>query len=232
MRRLAGLSLAALLVSTTASAQIVQSVHLGGGMFFPRGFDSRNAADTLVRDLIVEPVLTFNVDWFRSGEFFGEYGLQLGKHLEAGVGVSFYRSTDIFSHYLNPPNGQSAGQVLHLRLMPVMAVVRYFPFGNLHTVQPFIGGGLGVCLWKYSETGSFIDTSDNSSFAADFVAQGRARAHAVLFGIRIPVESHAFNFEWRYQSGLGKTGGARAGFLGDKIDLGGGSLMIGFVGRF
>jgi len=52
---IAALSIVALLVAAPASAQIVQSVQIGGGMFFPRGFDSRNDADTLVADLTIDP---------------------------------------------------------------------------------------------------------------------------------------------------------------------------------
>jgi hypothetical protein len=231
-RTIACLSIVALLIAAPAYAQIVQSVHLGGGMFFPRGFDSRNDADTLVADLTIDPTLAFDVDWFKSGQFFGEWNLQTGNHLEFGAGVSFYRSTDIFSHYRFPVDGLLAGQILRLRIMPVTAVVRFFPFGNVHTVQPFVGAGLSMFWWNYSESGSFIDTSDNSVFSAEFRAHGNAAGHVALFGVRVPVGNHAFNFEWRYQSGLGKTGGLAAGFLGDRIDLGGGTIMIGFVGRF
>jgi hypothetical protein len=230
--RTAGISVAALLLATNASAQIVQSVHLGAGMFFPRGFDSRNAADVLVADLTIEPVLDFDVAWFRSIQYFGEWNVETGNHLEFGVGASFYRVTDVFSHYRFPPNGQTAGQILRLRIVPIMAVVRFFLFGTPQIVRPFIGGGVGVFLWSYGESGSFIDTRDNSSFTADFAARGTTAASAALFGVRIPVQNQAFNIEWRYQFGVGKTGGLNAGFLGDKIDLSGGTIMFGFVGRF
>jgi outer membrane protein W len=229
---IAALSIVALLVAAPASAQIVQSVQIGGGMFFPRGFDSRNDADTLVADLTIDPTLAFDVDWFRNYQIFGEWNLQTGNHLEFSVGVGFYRSTDIFSHYRFPVDGLLAGQVLRLRIIPVTAVVRFFPFGSVHTVQPFVGAGLGMFSWTYSESGAFLDPSDNTVFSDEFRAHGDTAGHVALFGVRVPAGTHAFNFEWRYQSGLGKTGGLAAGFLGDRIDLGGGTIMIGFVGRF
>lgn len=229
---IARVSIAVLFITAPASAQIAQSVHLGGGMFFPRGFDSRDAGDTIAADLIDDPELDFRVAWFKSGQFFGEWNLQAGNRLEFGVGAGFYRSTDVFSHYRFPPNGQTAGQILRLRIMPVMAVVRFFPFGDPRMVQPFVGGGVGVSWWNYSESGSFIDTRDNSSFSTEFVTHGTATTRAALFGVRIPVQSAAFNIEWRYQFGVGKTGGLHAGFLGETIDLGGGTIMFGVVARF
>jgi hypothetical protein len=43
---------------------------------------------------------------------------------------------------------------------------------------------------------------------------------------------YALNFEGRYQWLVGNTGGFDAGFLGDKIDLGGWGLNASFLIRF
>jgi hypothetical protein len=43
---------------------------------------------------------------------------------------------------------------------------------------------------------------------------------------------YALNVEGRYQWASGNTGGISAGFLGDKIDLSGGSLLFTFLIRY
>ena len=44
-------AVSALLIASTASAQLVQSVNFGAGLFFPRGHDSRVSSDVLVANL-------------------------------------------------------------------------------------------------------------------------------------------------------------------------------------
>src|SRR6478752_5584888 len=76
--RTAGLGLAAVLIAVPASAQIVQSAHFGIGAFYPRGFDSRDANDTLVADLTTAEPLAFDIGQFTSVTFFGEWIVELG----------------------------------------------------------------------------------------------------------------------------------------------------------
>ena len=45
--RVSGLLLAAALLAAPASAQVVQSLHLSGGLFVPRGYDARASGDVL-----------------------------------------------------------------------------------------------------------------------------------------------------------------------------------------
>src|SRR5215467_2648103 len=82
--RTAGLGLAAMLIAVPASAQIVQSAHFGIGAFYPRGFDSRDANDTLVADLTTAEPLAFDIGQFTSVTFFGEWIVELGPHISVG----------------------------------------------------------------------------------------------------------------------------------------------------
>src|SRR5437868_4687468 len=51
LARLGGLMLVfALAAAAPASAQIVQALHINGGVFMPRGYDGRAAGDVLVED--------------------------------------------------------------------------------------------------------------------------------------------------------------------------------------
>ena len=230
-----GLWLAAALVAAPASAQIVQSVHVGFGGFFPRGFDSRDPADTLVADLSAAEPLDFQISQFKAAQIFGEWCVQFGSHIEFGAGVGYY-SDHVPSVYKNLVNsdGSEIRQDLRLRIVPVTGVVRFLPFGTASTVQPYLGVGVGALRFRYSESGQFVDTTDNSVFTDRFIATGTSTGPVVLGGLRMPVggDIYALTMEWRYQFGVGNTGGLPAGFLGDKIDLGGGNFNLGFLVRF
>jgi len=45
-----------------------------------------------------------------------------------------------------------------LRVIPFSATVRFLPMGrnNGHRLQPYIGAGVGVFSWRYSESGQFL----------------------------------------------------------------------------
>jgi hypothetical protein len=232
---IAGWWIAATIVAAPASAQIVHRLQLGAGVFFPRGFDSRDPADTIAEDLTTEEPLKFNIGAFRSGQLFAEWDMQVRGRLEFGLGVGFY-STEVQSTYLNLVNkgGGEIQQNLRFRIIPITAVVRLMPFGGTDTLQPYVGGGVSALKWRYSEAGQFVNTSDNSTFIGAFVAQGTSVGPVFLTGVRLPIYggTSALSLEWRYQYGVGNTGGPPAGFLGQKIDLGGGNINFGFLGRF
>lgn len=231
---IAGAWLVATLMAVPASAQIVQSLHVGFGGFFPRGFDIRTPGDTLVADLSDAEPLAFQIGRFRSGQAFGEWNVQFGKHIELGGGVSYY-SDHVPSVYANKINadGSEIEQSLGLRMVPVTGVVRFLPWGTPRTAQPYVGVGVSAIRWRYAESGQFLNP-DDSIYTDRFIATGTSVGPVALIGLRAPVggDIYALTMEWRYQFAKGNTGGLAAGFLGDKIDLGGGSLNFGFLVRF
>ena len=63
MRTLVRFSLALLMVglASPASAQVIHSLQIGGGLFFPKGFDGRTSGDVLVANLtgdVLDPGVT------------------------------------------------------------------------------------------------------------------------------------------------------------------------------
>jgi hypothetical protein len=87
-------------------------------------------------------------------------------------------------------------------------------------VQPYIGAGVGVFNYRYSETGDFV-SSDNVTIINDsFVGSGTATGPLIVGGVRVPVGTWGVGGELRYQSATG-TLPADQGFAGTKIDLGG-----------
>jgi hypothetical protein len=236
--RVATLAIAALAWAAPASAQIVQSINVGFGAFFPRGFDSRVRGDVLVEDLTTFDPLLFDIGEFKAGQFFGEWNIQFNRHFEVGTGLGYYSETvpSIYRDTVNElPNGVRVEipQDLRLRMSPLSAVLRVVA-GREGGIQPYVGGGVAALFWQYSEIGDFVDTTEGTVFSDRYVASGTAPAGLFIMGVRWPIggDIYGLTTEWRYQFASGNTGGPAAGFLNDKIDLSGGQLNFGFTVRF
>ena len=228
----------------SASAQVVQSLHLGGGFFSPKGFDSRAEGDVLVRDAFGEflpfypdlsDALVFDVSDFRGGQVFGEWNVAFGNHVEVGAGVGFYRRSVPTVYFdLVDEFGGEIEQTLRLQVVPLTAVVRFLPFGRAGDLQPYVGAGVGLFNFRYSEFGRFVDPDTLDIYEDRFTTTGSAPGAVVLGGLRIPLggDIYGLTLEGRYHIATGDTGGIDAGFLDEKIDLGGGQFNIGFLVRF
>jgi hypothetical protein len=212
----------ALGVTATASAQ---SFTINLGYFVLKGPDARSVDDVLVADLGLngqnDLPLFFEVKDFNGGWINGEFFAPIGDFLEAGGGIGFYRRT-VPSVYdrLTFPNGDEIAQDLRLRIAPVTAAVKLLPLGRTAVVQPYVGAGLGLFIWRYSEIGDFID-QDGTVFSARYLGTGTAAGPIAVFGIRFPVgDRFMTGGEARWQKAEG-TLPADQDFLAPKIDLGG-----------
>jgi hypothetical protein len=238
------LFVASLFMVTPASAQVVQSLQVGIGFFGPKGFDSRVDGDVLVRDAFGEELpafpglsdaLAFDMSDFRGGQLFGEWNFAFGNHVEVGAGVGFYRRSVPTVYFdLVDEFGDEIEQELRLQVVPVTAVVRFLPFGRAGDVQPYVGAGVGMFNFRYSEIGRFVDPETLDIFEDRFTASGASPGGVVLGGLRIPLggDIYGLTLEGRYLFATGDTGGIDAGFLDEKIDLGGGQFNVGFLVRF
>jgi hypothetical protein len=200
----------------TASAQ--QSVNFFVGAFVPRGFDARDRNDVLLRN----DFLVFDMKDFRGVTAGAEYLVGLGDFFDAGLGVGIYSRTvpTIYADFTHP-GGAEIEQDLKLRIVPITATFRYLPIGHHDAIVPYIGGGVGIYRWHYTETGEFLDLNDRI-FSDTFVANGTTVGPVVLGGVRVPIGSRGsgLGFEVRYQGGKGDLP-SNQGFAGTKIDLGG-----------
>ncbi len=225
---IAGAFVLAMSVTANASAQMVHSVGLGAGLFAPRGLDARDANDVLVENL---NTLAFDIKDLRGAEVFGEWMVGFSDRVELGFGAAYYSRTapSVYADFVNSDQSEIE-QDLRLRIIPLSAVVRFLPFGRPGQTQVFLGGGVSVLRWKYSETGEFIDFFDNYAVFRDrYVATGTAVAPVVLGGVRMPIggDIYSLNAELRYQFGTGDLG-VDSGFLTDTIDLSGLHFTVGF----
>ena len=236
--RISGLLLATVLLAAPASAQIVQSLHIGVGAFLPKGEDARDPKDVLNENL---NSLAFKIGDFNSGHVFGEWLVAFGNHVEIGAGVGFHANgaPSYYRDYEDGRDGSDIEQDLHLRVVPVTGLVRFLG-GRPGTFQPYFGVGVSALNFRYTESGEFIDFAELTStgafviFRNRYTATGTAVGPVVMAGFRAPINGdiYGLTFEWRYQGGVGNTGGLPAGFLADKIDLGGNHINFGFLVRF
>jgi hypothetical protein len=204
------------LAPTTSYAQ--QSLNLYVGGFVPRGEDSRTNGDVLVKNL---SFLTFNLKDFNTGAFGGEWEFPLNQFVDAtlGLGLSTRTVPSVYTDFVNNDRSEIE-QSLKLRIVPFTATVRFLPLGHHGPVEPYVGAGVGVFSWRYSETGQFIDFSDGSIFRDRFVGSGATAGPVILGGLNFPIGSWGLGGEIRYQSAQGELP-TNQFFAGDKIDLGG-----------
>ena len=217
MRRilLAFAIVAVVMTPSIASAQ--QSLNFSIGGFVPRGEDGRANTDVLVNN---RDFLAFNIKDFNGAVFGAEWLAGLGDRFEAGLGAGYYARTvpAVYLDFVNA-NGTEIEQDIKLRVVPFTATVRFLPMGHHNGIEPYIGGGVGLLAWRYSETGQFLAT-DSSIFRDSFVTKGSAAGPLILGGIRVPVGSMGIGFEVRHQSAEGKIPSDQD-FAGTTIDLGG-----------
>ena len=216
-----------------ASAQQSLNLYLGG--FVPTPVDARGTItngvsdDVLVRD---QDFLAYRFGRFTAPTIGGEWLIGLSDKFDAGLGIGFYQRTvpAVDANFVNA-NGTDVVSNLKLRIVPFTATFRFLPLGHNAPIQPYVGVGAGVFVWRYSESGQFVDSTDNSIFSGTFVGSGSKVGPVVLGGIRAPVGSTAVGFEVRYQAAKASLPASQE-FAGSTIDLGGLNYLFTFNIRF
>jgi hypothetical protein len=227
---LAAVVMVGLFNANTASAQ--QTLNFSLGYFGVRGEDARVDGDALVvnRDLYL-----FDFSDFNSVAFGAEWLAPLGDFVEVGAGIGFSnRSVDTIYEDLVRPDGSEIEQALKLRIVPITGSIRLLPLGRNNAFQPYVGGGIGIYNWRYSETGEFVDLRPGFGqeiFRDSYVATGTSVGPVAVFGARFLAGSNmTIGGEVRYQKAEGDLD--ENDFLGPKIDLGGFHYVATFGIRF
>jgi outer membrane protein W len=209
------------------------SVMFNVGYVFVSGEGARGADDTLV---INREFLAFDIKDFNGATFGAAWLYGLGNRLEAGVGIDLNRrNVSSVYHNVRHSSGAEVAQDLKLRMVPMTATVRYLPMGRGGSIEPYIGAGVALINWEYSETGEFVDfgVAPAEIFRSRYVASGNAVGPVVVGGLRAPVTSFwILGAEIRYQRAKGDTDAASTGLLGNRLGLGGWSTTIAFGVRF
>lgn len=221
-----GLLVVGVVHSPAASAQ--QRLNFYVGEFFPRGELSRVPDDVLVNNL---DFLVFDIKDFKAPTFGAEYLAGIGNFFEAGLGVGYQSKAvpSVYANFINS-NGNEIEQELKLRVVPVTATIRYVPLG-VNSITPYIGAGVGIFNWRYTESGEFLATdatifrcpspaTATSPGCDAFVGHGSVAGPVILGGVRIPLGNWGIGGEVRYQKAKADLPVDQE-FAGSKIDLGG-----------
>ena len=221
---------AGFIATPAASAQ--QSVNLWVGGFAPTGIDARHSGDVLVAD---KSVFLYDFGRFTGATVGGEWLVALGDHFEAGAGLGYYQKTvPAIDCCFVDPSGFNVAANFKLRVVPFSATFRALAFGHNAPVQPYIGGGVGVYGWRYSEIGDFVLANGVISRGEVNTGSGSAVGPILLGGVRFPIGPTAPGFEIRWQHAHADLPGTGNGdpFLGTDIDLGGFNYLFTFNIRF
>ena len=204
-----------------------QTFNVSVGYFTVRGQDARVTGDVLNAN---RNFLTFDIKDFSSASIGGEWLIPVGRYIEAGAGLTFTRRTvpTVYTKFVNANNSE-IDQDLRLRMVPVAFTFRVLPLGQDVGFQPYLGGGLGVINWRYSESGQFLDPRDRSIFNNSYAASGTETGPVAMGGIRFAGDRLASGFEIRYQAAEADL---PPPFAGTKIDLGGWSYLFTVGMRF
>jgi hypothetical protein len=208
------------------------------GYFVLRSEDGRAAGDALNANRCIdvtfecEPLL-FEVSDFNGGSIGAEWLYGIGNYLEVGAGIGFsQRTVPSVYEFLEAEDGSEIEQDLKLRMVPLTATIRFVPTGRRSSIQPYIGAGIGLIAWRYSEVGSFVDVFTSDIFNASFVDSGTEVVPIILGGIKAPVgDVFTIGGEVRWQRGDAELD-ENVDFVGDRIDLGGVTYQAVFHFRF
>jgi outer membrane protein W len=230
MRRFVSLSAGALVVGLLATpiASAQQSVNFYVGAFSLRAEDARDRNDVLLNNL---NFLGFNIKDFNGPTIGGEWLVAFADNFEGGLGIGFQTRTvpTVYLNFVNT-NGSEIEQDLKLRVVPFTATVRFLPLGHHNGIEPYLGAGVGVFNYRYTESGQFLAT-DRTIFRDTFVGSGTATGPVILGGVRVPVGNWGIGGEIRYQSAKGDLP-TDQDFSGTKIDLGGFNYLFTVHVRF
>src|SRR5581483_11668468 len=120
--------------------------------------------------------------------------------LEGGLGIGFYsRSVPTLYAFQTFQDGSDINNELKLRIVPFTATARFLPLGHHSGIVPYIGGGVGVFAWHYSESGQFVD-ANNNIFRNTYTGSGSAAGPVILGGARLALGQIEPAFEVRWQS--------------------------------
>ena len=218
-----------------------QTINFTIGGFFPRGEESRVDGDVLVVNCDRVggecSFLDFDTEGFSGVTFGGEYLFPIGNYIEAGAGLSWYKKS-VPSRYAqlvaDDPNTpeieeEDIRQDLKLQIVPLAFTVRVLPLGQTNPIQPYVGAGLGVFLWKYDESGEFVD-GNNDVFRDTFEDSGSKVGPVILAGVRFAADSFTVGGEFRWQRGDAELDPEQ--FFAPSVDLGGYTLQATFGLRF
>ncbi len=228
MLKLAG-ALAILMCALATPAHAQQTLNFSFGGVIPFGENERIENDVLIAN---GGFLRFDLRDFAGGTVGVEWLVPVGPVVEFGAGVAVYRRTvpTVYRDFI-ASDGSEIDQSLRLRMAPITLSIRIVPTGQNSPVQPYLGVGLAIVSWRYSEFGDFIDfgTASRVVRPGTFVLSGTEVAPVVLGGVRFGSGALSAGAEVRYQRA---STDLDSRFAAPRLDLGAWTVQGTFGIRF
>jgi opacity protein-like surface antigen len=118
-----------------------------------------------------------------------------------------------------------------MQQIPITGTLRLIMTGRHAAVQPYVGAGVAVVPWEYSEAGDFVDQNLNV-FNWTYKDSGTAVGAVVFGGLRVKVSrTVALGTEFRYQM-VDAPLDPNVGFQGTRLDLSGLTYQASVIFRF
>ncbi len=217
------------LASVSPALAQQQTVNFTIGGFMARSAESRVPGDVLNEN---HTFLVFDLDEFNTVTTGAEWLFPIGGFVEGGAGVSFTGSTvpTVYDCCVDN-NGREIEQELRLRRIPIDLTLRVTPLGPRSPVQVYVGGGLSLISWRYTESGDFIDFNNfGEVFSDEFTASGTEAGAVFVGGARFQGRKATAGFEVKYHKADADFDADDDEFAGSRIDLGGWSYQatVGF----
>ena len=214
------------LVLACSSSALAQDAVVGAniGGFLVKAEESRASDDVLRQNL---SFLDFDLADFNGVSVGGDFAVSLGSFVEVGAGLNYYQRSvpTVYSRFVDE-DGTEIESDMKLRNIPISFTAKVFPLTRDGGFQPYIGGGVQINRWRYTEVGEFLDFSNGEIFRDSFTDEGSELGPVFLGGIRFPVGGNALlGGEWRYSTAKA-TVDPSLGFFGETIDLGGHTVLF------
>jgi len=219
------LVLAAVIIITSSMTVNANSLNIKMGLFYPQ-LDSDLWTTNMENLALVKSDM-------QNPYYAIEYEHFLDRTLSLSIEGGYYKK-EHFSQYKDYEyqDGSPIYQNLSLETANLDLGFKFYPVGNRTRIAPYLGGGISLYYWKYSQWGDFInfqdDTIDQDQYAEStkytptFHAKG-----GVLINLS---RSVGVSFEARYHALKGELSSFFEGF--EKLDMGGFSIMAGINIRF
>ena len=196
-----------------------QSINLKIGLFIP----------SLQSDLweVNMRNLAFNKSDMSNAYYGAEYEVFLNRYTSFSLGIGRY-TKNVYTQYKDYTyqDGSPIFQNIALRITPIEANIKLYPFGHRYVFFPYFGAGAGLFAWTYQQYGDFVIFPDAS------IEEGFAETKTFSFGfngrVGLVFRFHprvALAVEGKYQYLRGRLSGYFEGF--DLLDLGGITATFG-----
>ena len=190
------------------------------GTFTVASESSRSAEDVLRANRGFQ---TFDIGDFNNVVVGGDWMLPFGEYLEAGAGFEFYQKSVAGTQPMTEPaTGVDLALDMTVRTISVPITARVFPLTRNTRVQPYVGGGVTIHFWRYTE--ERVLTSGIFSGQSSAIDQGIALGPVVFGGARVPLgPTVSVGGEVRYRTKEARLNGPV--FAATTLDLGGVSTV-------